>query len=189
MRLSKSDALLLSKVLFYYGRMIHYEKAEDNQPDGFDDLLLRLEEFLTGNEVIEKGEGHSAATVTSLEDDDENDDDDEDGDEDEDEEEVPTSSDKVSPSQLHELAVVEVEAGNKTISLEFEEVDDPDDGSTVDVLTGDGLAIEDVQLVRRTGKVIELWADDGGWHGVFEAKKLPKAWKTLFKDGVVYEVE
>jgi hypothetical protein len=188
MRLSKSDVLLLSKVLFHYGKLTSYEKLGDNQPDGFVDLLDRLEEFLTGDEVLEKREGHSGESATSFENDE--DDDEDDGDEeDEEEDEVPTPSDKVLPSQLHELAVIEVEAGNKTISLEFEEVDDPDDGSTVDVLTGDGLAIEDVQLVRRTGKVIELWADDGGWHGVFEAKKLPKAWKTLFRDGVVYEVE
>lgn len=186
MRLSKSDVLLLSKVLFHYGKLTSYEKLGDNQPDGFVDLLERLEGFLTGDEVLEKGEGHSGESVTSFESDE--DDEDDDGDEEDEEDDVPTPEEKVSPAQLHELAVIEVEVGDKSISLEFEEVDDPDDGSTVDVLTGDGHAVEDVQLVRRTGKVIELWADDGGWHGVFEVKKLPKTWKTLFKDGVVYEV-
>lgn len=187
MRLNKSDALLLSKVLFYYERLTSAEKTEGRYLDGFDDLLLRLENFLISNDFSERSEGHSGEN-SSIDLDDEGDESPDDEDDDEEEDEVPSPDEKIAPSQLHELTVVEVEVDDKTVSLEFEEVEESTEESYVDVLIGDGEVIEYVQLIRRTGKVLELWADNGGWHGVFEAKKLPKAWKNLFKDGVVYEV-
>lgn len=181
MQLSKSDALLLSKVLFHYEKLTRYDGDASDEFDGIYDIVDRMSEFLTGEPVESFGEGSSKDSSDPSGDDDASDDDD-------DGEEMPAAEQKISASELHELPTLEVEVADKVVGLEFEEVDSDGD-SVVDLLLGDGV-IEDVTLLRRNGKVIEIWADvhDEIWHESFEAKKLSKAWKVALKDGVVYEV-
>jgi hypothetical protein len=182
MQLSKSDALLLSKVLFHYEKLTRYDGDISGEFEGLFDIIDRLSEFLTGLPA----ETPVSASPPPGEHDDSNDEDNADDGEDED---VPVAEQKILAAELHDLPSLEVEMSNMVVSLEFEEVDS-DGESAVDLLLGDGV-VENVNLLRRNGKVLEIWADDSSddlWHESFEVKKLSKAWKLALKDGVVYEV-
>lgn len=185
MQLSKSDALLLSKVLFHYEKLTRYDGDISGEFEGFFDIVDRLSEFLTGVPV----EPPVNVLIASSDPDNSNEGDSLDDDEEDDDEDMPVAEQKILAAELHELPSLEVEMSNMVVSLEFEEVDS-DGESAVDLLLGDGV-IENVNLLRRNGKVLEVWADDSSdeiWHESFEVKKLSKAWKLALKDGVVYEV-
>lgn len=183
MLLNKSDALLLCKVLFHYEKLTRYERDSVEDEDDLLELMDRIEDFLTDGEAslgsdehVDVGGDVNSVLPSSEEE------------EDDDDEEVvtpPEANDKISASVLHDLPVVEVDANDKILSLEFEDVE-----GGVDILLED-VAIEDISLLRRTGKTLEIWAENDNedfWHEIFDIKKLPKVWKLTLKDGVVYEV-
>ena len=177
MQLSRADALLLSKVLFWHSRVTAYD--ESPVAPALLAFAARLDGFLTSGEVVDKGESHSTDVVSP--------DDDDVDDEDEDEDEgdpPPPAEEKISPTVLHDMPATDVDCDDESALLEFEEVD-----NGVDVLFA-GSTFEGVSVLRRTGKTLEIWAenDDEGLHVTFEIKKLSKACKLTLKDGVVYEV-
>lgn len=182
MNLSRSDALFLSKILFHYEKITHYDKEDEHILEQIQDLSDRIEEFLTGVVAdFEAKEGSSSSEVDSEDEDDE--------DEDEDDEDEPVASsvpipsaptDSVSAGKLHDLDPLESQSG----SVEFEENDE----ETVDILVNMSPLIDGVSILKRTGKVIEAWSEENGTYLTLEFPKVPKPWKSLLKDGVVYDV-
>ena len=188
MNLTRSEALFLSKILFHYEKLTHYDKEEEHIFEQLFDLSDRLEEYLTGevsSHVYDKEEGSSSQTDESEEDDDLEEDED---DEEDDEEELSASSapipsaptDSVSAGKLHDLNPLESQSG----SVEFEENDE----ESVDILVNMSPLIDGVSILKRSGKTLEAWSEENGTYLTLEFPKVPKPWKTLLKDGVVYDV-
>lgn len=174
MILSRSDALFLSKILFHYEKITYYDKEDKQVPQDILGLSSRLEEFLTG-EVLSPDLEKS------------NDSDLEDEDEDEDESSStlsvplpPTPTSSLSAEKLHCLDAVESTSG----TFEFEENGE----GTVDVLNNMNPLLLEASLVKRTGKVIEVWSEENGTYFSHEFTKLPKTWKSLLKDGITFDI-
>jgi hypothetical protein len=199
MRLNKSDALLLSKVLFHYEKMIAYDK-DDLLLEEVCDLSDRLSEFLT--DVPHRGEDddlgdESCSDCGGDHDSGHHDDDEEDDEEDDDSDEDklhphPKHSKVIASDKLHELPEANVfEGGNpvsdseKVCSLEFETFED---GDSYLLLNGGIYHDDNVAFLRREGKLIEFWCSSGAKF-MFTFKKLHKEWKTLLEDNVVYMVD
>lgn len=162
MQLNKTQALLLSKILFNYKHSYH-----ELPPDilgGLDDVLSGLDAFLTGVKEEEKEDDH---------DDEEYDDDDE---EDDDEPE-PQPGGEVKAIDLHDFAPsLQVSTGE----LEFE-----CDEDTLDVLVNGYAEVSEVAYVVRSSDSLKVW-ENGCWH-TWQVVKTPKIWKKL-KSDVVYKV-
>jgi len=186
MNLSRSEALFLSKILFHYEKLTHYDKEEEHVFEQILELSGRLEEFLTGVSPIpaeDKDEGMSQTLEVG---DDPNDEEDDEGDEEDDESPVASvpipsaPTDSVSAGKLHDLPPLESQDG----SVEFEEGDD----ETVDILVNMSPVIDGVSILKRTGKQIEAWSEENGTYLTLDFQKIPKVWKSLLKDGVSYDV-
>jgi hypothetical protein len=183
MNLSRSEALFLSKILFHYEKMTYHDKEDEHIFEQLLEISDRIEEFLTGVAPAPleiKGEGSSCTHDESL------DDEDEEGDDDEDETpsaNVPIPSaptDSVSAGKLHDLDPLESQSG----SVEFEENDE----ETVDILVNMSPVIDGVSILKRTGKTLEAWSEENGTYLTLDFPKIPKPWKSILKDGVVYDV-
>jgi hypothetical protein len=174
MKLDKSQALLLSKLLFNYRFNFRDEVDHLTEIQG---LQAQLDAFLTGCSVDDDDE--------CDDDDDECDDDDEDpedDDDDEGEENVPPpqASQRVSAVALHDMAPpLQISTGE----LEFE----CDDEDNVDVLVNGYAEVHNATFVRRKSDTFEAWAD-GHWHS-WNLVKVPKLWKKSFAVDIVYKVE
>ena len=187
MNLTRSEALFLSKILFHYEKLTHYDKEEEHIFEQILDLSDRLEEYLTGVSplsVEDKDEGSSIQVKTEEDlDDDEVDDDDDDDDDETPSSSVPIPSaptDSVGAGKLHELDPLESQSG----SVEFEENDE----ETVDILVNMSPVIDGVSILKRTGKTLEAWSEENGTYLTLDFPKIPKPWKSILKDGVVYDV-
>jgi len=182
MNLSRAEALFLSKILFHYEKLTHYDKEEEHVFEQILELSGRLEEFLTGVSPVPAEDKDEGMSQTLEEGDDSEDD------EDEEEDEPPAASvpipsaptDSVSAGKLHDLPPLESQDG----SVEFEEGDD----ETVDILVNMSPVIDGVSILKRAGKQIEAWSEENGTYLTLDFQKIPKAWKSLMKDGVVYDV-
>jgi hypothetical protein len=199
MHLSKTDALLLSKVLFHYEKLIHYD-TENASFEDLENIILRLSNYLTEDSSIthssDKNEhcldcGGDHGTGDHEEDEDDEDEDDEDEDLDK-QHVLPKHSKTISSDKLHELPEANVIEGEnhasgteKICSLEFESFED---GDLYLLLNGGIYHDNNVTLIRRDGKLIEFWCPEGEKFR-FTFKKLHKEWKSVFEDGIVYMVE
>ena len=185
MNLTRSEALFLSKILFHYEKLTHYDKEEEHIFEQILELSDRLEEYLTGvspSSTEDKGEGSSIQIKPEEDLDEDEDDDDEDVDETS-PSSVPIPSaptDSISAGKLHDLDPLESQSG----SVEFEESDE----ESVDILVNMSPVIEGVSILKRSGKTLEAWSEENGTYLTLEFPKVPKPWKSLLKDGVVYDV-
>lgn len=160
MKLNKTQALLLSKILFNYKHSYH--ELPPDLADGLDGILGGLDSFLTGVD----------ATAEDQDDDDDFDDDDDDDDEPE-----PVATAQVEAINLHDFAPpLQVSTGE----LDFE----LDDG-TLDVLVNGYAEVGEVTYVVRNSDSLKVW-ENGCWHS-WQVTKTPKIWKKL-KNDVVYKV-
>jgi len=213
MRLKKSDALFLVKVLFHY-ECIAFSDSVKNRVKSIrsdlNDFLLtgdNVDADLTSAEVVADEAWHcsDAGKCSGCKSHKEEDDDDvqdevkeEDGSEDqetedesveeeeEDDEDLFPDVDKVlDPEDLHAL--------KKCEALGTEEVKEGDtlefeacEGGTVDFLIDSGSTIlVNVICLKREAKKFTIWTGDGESH-TFEVSKFPKDWTKLLKVGVVY---
>lgn len=170
MRLDKSDALFLYKVLFHYS--MNPENTSSLSEDDFD-KLGHLQEDLKDTIL-------TATSISTEEEDSEEEEADEEEEEDLEEEEEEEVVGIVTASSLSALKAVSVTTQNgQKSTLEFEE-----SGDTVDaLLDGGSLIIGDVTHIKATDSAVELCAGDE-WHA-FPVKKLPKTWLSLLKDGLL----
>ena len=188
MFLSRSDALLLHKVLFHYEKITGY----DQSPEEISSEILALSEKIADYLLATPGQGTSvcaqdgvdSGTKDSQEKDEEKDDE-----EDDDEDLVdamPEATAMVAGALLHDLPPIETDHGD--FEFEDESDDEEDDGSQVNLLVdGDFCGDDAVSLIKRAGKVIEVWLTTGEKFS-FELRKLNKEWKKVFSDGLVYRV-
>lgn len=169
MKLDKSQALLLSKIVFN-----HVHVYPDLYTTDIENLLKALNQFL-----IDDG---SSVVNDDEDEDDQDNDDEEDDDEDEDEVDAePESAHTVSASDLHDLSpALQVSEGE----LEFE---CNDENGSVDVLVNGYPEVFDTCYVLRKEKSLDVWTK-GRWHS-WPTVKVPKSWKKKFQVDIVYEVD
>jgi hypothetical protein len=166
MNLSKSQALLLSKILFNHAHVY---------PDMFNqdclDLLQALNRFLVDDGSLNK----------SMDEDE--DEDDEDDTEEDEEVEPPEAEDTVTCDELHELPTVASAEGE----LEFESPEE----DALDLLVAGAVVHEGVEFLKREDKTLEVWVSDGDVLSLrqYTVKRFPKAWTKLLKTGVVYGLD
>lgn len=171
MKLDKSQALLLSKIVFN-----HVHVYPDLYTTDIENLLKALNQFLIDD-------GSSVVSDDDDEEDEDNHDDDEDDDDDEEDEEEdePESAHAISASDLHDLSpALQIGTGE----LEFE---CNDENGSVDVLVNGYPEVYDIGYVRRKEASIDVWST-GKWHS-WPAIKVPKSWKKKLQVDVVYEVD
>jgi len=160
MLLNRTEALLLSKILFHYEKSFRYDPASSNELGGLFELADKLEEFLTDEKPASANVDKAGDIETEADD-------------------IPDPQEKVSSVSLHDLSPIDAASG----SFEFEEVE----SGEVDALLNGEIVCECVTLIKRSGKTLELWSEDGDGC-LLELKKLTKLWKATLKDGLVYEV-
>jgi len=174
MKLDKSQALLLSKIVFTYAHMYPDMFSENAQK-----LLNELNAFLVDDDSLEDDEDDE-------EEDESENDESESGEDDEDEEDEefdpPEHTAEIEAAVLHNLSPVEVE----DFSLEFEVVEVRGHQS-VDVLLSGDVEHSDVQYIQRTSKTVEFW-ENGAWTQ-YPVKKFSKDWKNALKLSIVYLVK
>jgi hypothetical protein len=171
MNLSKSQALLLSKILFSHAHVY---------PDMFNqdclDLLHALNRFLVDDGSLNK---------SMVDEDDDEDEDDEDGTDEDDDEgvEPPEVEDTVTYDELHELPAVTSAEGE----LEFESPEE----DALDLLLAGAVVHEGVEFLKREDKTLEVWVNEGDALSLhqYTVKRFPKAWTKLLKTGVVYGLD
>lgn len=184
MFLSRFDALLLHKVLFHYEKIVNSDESFGQVLDDISVLNEKLEEYL----LNEPGQAVSVSTQDKVDEcsseDDYDDEDDLDEDlEEEAKDELPEAKMSVAGSLLHDLPSIDTDLG----VLEFEEDEDEDESQVNLLVDGDFCGDDAVLLIKRNGKIIEVWSTTGEKF-VFELKKLNKDWKKIFVDGLVYKV-
>jgi len=210
MKITKEEALALSKVLHHNINRYTSDESKSNHDLTLEELSARLDEYLVyGGDEEETEDEHECCDHSEEDEEDEEAEDDGDEEEDssdeEDEEEDEEESDEESDSEddesdesdeeeldvdgyvsvgdLHELRSVKSTNG----SLEFESDEEDDTAGVVDVLL-DGYHDLTITHLRRKGKELHVRDDHGEWH-VYSIVKFPTAWVDLLPLNELVKIE
>lgn len=172
MRLSKSDALFLHKILFHYTLSApNFDSLAPGDIDTLEAIVQELRSFIL-NDVDGISSSESPQHDANVETEDS---------QDSDEFEDPDA--EVSADDLEGLKpmFVTTPTGQKA-SLEFEAIGDGVDA----LIDGGSLIIDEVTHLRVHPDAIELYSGDE-WHE-FPFKKIPKDWVALLEKEKLYEI-
>lgn len=163
MKINKSDALFLYKVLFHYANM---QQAAHGDTDRVLELSEDLRRFILESDPEAAG-------------------DDADSDSDDNQEEL-LSEDAdftVNGSDLHDLPEMSAqdESGN-THKIEFELLSDGESAS-VDLIVDGDIGAEDVEFVRVGESTLTLQTSEGDILK-YTFKRLPKRWSSILHSGL-----
>lgn len=202
MKISKEEALELVKILHphtdFDGPKSSHQRVLEKIQDRLTDYLVNDDEECCDHEEEEgddaEAEDEYEDEEDSSEEGDEEDDEDEDEgkesseeDDDDDSEDEEDSADiTVYGDELHALKACTTSDG----ALEFEHVIDEDgeEEDQVDLLLDGAVYVEKVVRIRRKGKELYVYDDEGSSHQ-FDVSKFPKGWADLLPIGDLAEVE
>lgn len=201
MKLDKQDALALAKILHQHvGSALSHTADKTEHQEILEDLAERIDEYLlSGDEENEEdtechkdcceGDEDEESEEDDAEGEESADEEDEEGDEEEDEEEEDDDTEdldtdhSVYGEELHDLRAAKSDKG----SLEFELVEDAEDGERVDFLIDGLTTYEGITHVKRFSKELHVRTDDGEWH-VYEVSRFPKGWADVLELDELVEV-
>jgi hypothetical protein len=185
MKLSKTAALFLYKVLYHYSAT--YRSLSSDDLETLDHLTSEIEYFLMNPSEEDHQDSDDFEDDSEEEDCESDDDDEEEEDVDDDEEEndeVIDSTATVPVDVLIDLPPLRVSASGHKYTLEFESVGKD---SEIDVILDEGsVIIESVTHVKVEDNALSFYTDNG-WEK-YDVKRLPKLWMKHLKADNVYSI-